>query len=411
MAFSPDGRTLAGGGFSFPGDGVVYLWDTADGTLRHTLAHTLEEEHGGHTDVHDVAFSPDGRLLAAAGADGVVRLWDADTRILQHVLASAAEEIHGLAFSPDGRLLAAAAGRSDPGGGLVLLWAVDPHAPAAGALHAAAAAGNPDAVARLLRRGVPVDARTPVDDRTPLHLAAAGGHWEATGLLVQAGADPIRPDRDARTPAHLAAAGRHHCLAAYLASRDPRSFSDWTRDTLQANLGAVLLGAAEHVAFEVAFEMVKSTILAQAGGAALTGIALKAAVVGTAIAAPTVLLHSGYHEARTFAEWVHRCRGREVLTLLHEATGGPQWTHRDHWLDRAAPLDRWHGVTTDSLGRITALDLGDNNLVGILPVDLQRLEELSLLALADNPLHGCIPAALYDVPRHDLDQLALPACE
>ena len=71
LAFSPDGAMLA----SSSGDGPISLWDVESLELIRTLA--------GHTDnVSSVAFSPDGRTLASRRYDDTIRLWNAESGTL-----------------------------------------------------------------------------------------------------------------------------------------------------------------------------------------------------------------------------------------------------------------------------------------------------------------------------------------
>jgi hypothetical protein len=102
VAWSRDGRTVA----TANGDRCVRLWDVPTRSLRHTLA--------GHVDqVHAVAIAPDSTTVASA--DGVtVRLWNAQTGqatgTFQAQDKGAVGLLHAvwaLAFSPDGKLLAA----------------------------------------------------------------------------------------------------------------------------------------------------------------------------------------------------------------------------------------------------------------------------------------------------------------
>ena len=64
-------------------------------------------------DVRSVAFSPDGRYLAAAGRGGIVRIWEASTWKHARDIRADRRRIRAVAFSPDGAQLATAGdGRS-----------------------------------------------------------------------------------------------------------------------------------------------------------------------------------------------------------------------------------------------------------------------------------------------------------
>jgi len=65
------------------------------------------------TGVADSAFSPDGRLVATAGADANGRLWFVQTGNLYRVLRGHTKPLTAVAFSDDGRLLATSSEDSD----------------------------------------------------------------------------------------------------------------------------------------------------------------------------------------------------------------------------------------------------------------------------------------------------------
>ena len=84
---------------------------------------------------------------------------------------------------------------------------------------------------------------------------------------------------------------------------------------------------------------------------------------------------------------------REVLVALYEAMGGPGWTDATNWLTEE-PLGSWHGVTVDSAGGLTHLDLSQNGLTGKIAPELADLFGLRELLLDRNELTGTIPREL-----------------
>ena len=100
---------------------------------------------------------------------------------------------------------------------------------------------------------------------------------------------------------------------------------------------------------------------------------------------------------------------RTALTSLHVAAGGEGWSDSEGWLGDAA-LARWHGVETDSLGRVATLDLAGNGLAGRLPAGLGDLTAMTALRVGDNALSGRLPQALLRVSLRELDYAGTELC-
>ena len=84
---------------------------------------------------------------------------------------------------------------------------------------------------------------------------------------------------------------------------------------------------------------------------------------------------------------------REALVALYNATDGANWTNKDKWLSED-PIGDWQGVTTDTDGRVTGLNLSSNQLSGTIPTAIGDLANLESIQLAFNQLSGSIPATL-----------------
>ncbi len=110
LTFSADGRFLANGGRDEPN---VKVWNPDTGQLLHTFEPKVEI-------VLDIAFSPDGNILASAGWGGI-DLWDANTgELLRSFPRQSGRFIISVTFSPDGKMLAG--GRDDK---KIDLWDVE----------------------------------------------------------------------------------------------------------------------------------------------------------------------------------------------------------------------------------------------------------------------------------------------
>ena len=122
LAFSPDGKLLAAamGDYQDAGSNLarIRVWNTATWQVVYNLR--------GHSGcAWSVSFNPSGKRLASAGGQnwtqpgriGEAKLWDVSTGEEVMTILNEKGAVYGVAFSPDGRYLATAS--SD---GVFKLW-------------------------------------------------------------------------------------------------------------------------------------------------------------------------------------------------------------------------------------------------------------------------------------------------
>ena len=104
FALSPDGNLMAAAGFAFDPARRrivhrVWIWDVTQKRPRREIEVPA-------VDLYCVAFSPDGATLATGGFAGDVQLWDVATGNRLAVLKLGNSAVRSLAFAPDGKVLA-----------------------------------------------------------------------------------------------------------------------------------------------------------------------------------------------------------------------------------------------------------------------------------------------------------------
>lgn len=99
LQFSPDGKLLAAAGGPPALQGEVKIWEVETGKEVRTIL--------GHNDfIYSCSWSPDGKNLATASYDKLVKIWDVTTGAEVKTLKDHADAVYAVAFNPTGNLLA-----------------------------------------------------------------------------------------------------------------------------------------------------------------------------------------------------------------------------------------------------------------------------------------------------------------
>ncbi len=106
LAFSRDGKLLAAAGGLAAREGEVKIWDVDSRKLVQTVA--------GHADcIYAVAFSLDGKSIATSSYDKLIKLWDVSSGKEIRTFKDHIDAVYALVFTPDGkRLVSGAADRT-----------------------------------------------------------------------------------------------------------------------------------------------------------------------------------------------------------------------------------------------------------------------------------------------------------
>jgi RNA polymerase sigma factor (sigma-70 family) len=99
LAFSPDAKHVVGAGWTEDGQGFAQCWDLTNRRSWSVASDTV---------INDVAFSPDGILLAGAGEDNTIRLWEAVTGKEIAVVRGHSGPVVRVLFTPDRRRMVTA---------------------------------------------------------------------------------------------------------------------------------------------------------------------------------------------------------------------------------------------------------------------------------------------------------------
>lgn len=115
LAVAPDGNTIAVGGYPLGGGRLgypIYQIDLSSGHITRLL-------HGHKGPITDLAFSPDGQILASTSYDKSLRLWKIGSDEKEKILEGHDQWVTSVAWSPDGKQLVT--GSSD---GTARIWSL-----------------------------------------------------------------------------------------------------------------------------------------------------------------------------------------------------------------------------------------------------------------------------------------------